>query len=149
MKTRTLLLLALGCGVAILAAGTVLLLQLTGRDAAEPPTPIGVPAEVGDLGITVLEATEAGGRLAVAVEIGGVDDPAALEDLRVVASGRPAPRVSDDDPAPSATGLPVCTGVTVAVTSCVVVFDVASADGSARVLVVERGDERVRWDLAA
>jgi hypothetical protein len=149
MKTRTLLLLALGCGIAILAAGTVLLLQLTGRDAAEPPTPIGVPAEVGDLGVTVLEVTEAGGRLAVAVEIGGVDDPEALDDLRVVASGRPAPRLTDGDPAPSATAFPACEAVTVAVTSCVVVFDVATADGSARVLVVERGDERVRWDLAA
>ncbi len=143
------LLLALGCGIAILAAGTVLLLQLTGRDAVEPPTPIGVAAEVGDLGITVLAVTEAAGRLAVEVEIGGVDDPQAIEDLRVVASGRPAPRLTDDDPAPSTAGLPACTGVTVAATTCVVVFDVAAADGSSRVMVVERGDEQVRWDLTA
>jgi hypothetical protein len=38
MKTRTLLLLALGCGLAILLAGGALLVMLAGQDDPEPAT---------------------------------------------------------------------------------------------------------------
>ena len=44
MKTRTLLLWALACGVAIMLAGAVFLVQLVTRDELAEPVPLGTPA---------------------------------------------------------------------------------------------------------
>ena len=56
MKTRTLLLLALACGVAIMAAGAVFLVQLSRQADAAPPVPLGEATEVGDMRVVVDEA---------------------------------------------------------------------------------------------
>ena len=53
MKTRTLLLLALACGVAIMLAGAVFLVQLSGQDDVEPPVALGDAVTAGDM--TVLD----------------------------------------------------------------------------------------------
>src|SRR5690554_7899438 len=89
MKTRTLLLLALGCAVAIMIAGAVMLFQLTRDQDAGEPTPIGSTVEVGDMRVTVDAAEEVDGVLRVAIRIGGVDDPDGAADFRLIASGRP------------------------------------------------------------
>ena len=73
MKTRTLLLLSVGTALAILMAGGVFLLQLAAQDDAADLASIGDPAQVGDVIVTVLSADEAGGIMAVDVEIGGID----------------------------------------------------------------------------
>ena len=87
MKTRTLLLLAIGCGFVILAAGTFLLFGLASQDDPPPPAAVGQAVEIGDMTITVEGLTEDGGSATVAVEIGGVDDDDGAEAFRLVVPG--------------------------------------------------------------
>ena len=89
MKTRTLLLLALACGVAIMAAGAVFLVQLSRQADAAPPVPLGVATEVGDMRVVVEAAVEHDGVLDVTVTIGGVDDADGASGFRLIASGTP------------------------------------------------------------
>jgi hypothetical protein len=142
MKTRTLLLLALGCGVAILLAGGVLLVQLATRSDVDDAVPVGVEQQVGDVEVTVERAAEDGGVLEVVVTVGGVDDPDGLDGFRLIAAARPVRRMTP--PAGEPAG---CDEITVTPTSCRLAFDVDGADGASRVLFFERGDEQVRWRL--
>jgi hypothetical protein len=141
VKTRTLLLLALACGLAIMLAGAVFLFQLAGQDELSEPVPIGEPIEVGDMVVTVLSSDERVGALDVSVRIGGVDDPDGASGFHLVASGR----VVDPDPPIDDAG---CGATSADERPCVVRFDTAAADGTSRVLVYERGEERVRWVLS-
>lgn len=136
VKTRTLLLWALACGLAIMLAGAVFLFQLAGQDDVVASTPLGEPVTVGDMTVTVVDSSEAGGQLAVSVRIGGVDDPDGGAGFRLIASGRP---VTPDGG---------CDATTVEVTDCVVTFDTSSADGTSRVLLFGRGEDSARWVLA-
>jgi hypothetical protein len=136
MKTRTLLLLALGCGLAIMVAGAVFLFQLTTQDDVAEPVPTGQAVGIGDMTVAVLGAEESGGQLRVTVEIGGVRDDEPAADFRLIASGRPA-LVSGT----------TCPPTGVDIQSCTVTFDVSTADGVSRVLFYERGDDRARWVL--
>ena len=141
MKTRTLLLLALACGLAIMLAGAVFLFQLAGQDDVSEARAIGEAVEIGDLVVEVEAADESGGVLSVGIRLAGVDDPDGATGFRLIASGRPiAPIDTDADDA--------CGGTTVAETVCVVRFDVSVADGSSRVLFYERGEEQARWVLS-
>jgi hypothetical protein len=138
MKTRTLLLLALACGVAIMTAGAVLLFQLSTRDDVAPPVAFGESASVGDMSVVVESARETAGMLEVTVRIGGVDDVDGADGFRLIASGRPINAV----PAGSADA---CGATSVVVRTCRVSFDVSTADGTSRVLFYERGDGQARW----
>ena len=139
MKTRTLLLLALACGVAIMLAGAVLLFQLTTRDDVEPAVAVGVEASAGDMTIMVDRADETAGTLAVTVRIGGVDDPDGSAGFRLIASGRAVEPVDGDG---------ACGATTVEPVVCTVRFDVSGADGTSRVLFYQRGESSVRWVLS-
>jgi len=140
MKTRTLLLLALACGVAIMAAGAVFLIQLNRQADAAPPVPLGVTTEVGDMRIVVDDSIEHDGLLDVTVTIGGVDDADGASDFRLIASGHGAvPEAS--------TARGRCGATTIENQRCVIRFDVSAAGGDSRVLFYERGDERARWVL--
>lgn len=141
MKTRTLLLLSLACGLAIMLAGAVFLFQLSTSDDVAEPVPLGDEVVVGDMRVTVLGSTEGGGRLAVEVDIGGVDDADGGDGFRLIASGRPVlPSNLGDEGA--------CGATTVEVSRCVVEFDTSLVDGSSRVLFYDRGDESQRWVLS-
>ena len=89
MKTRTLLLLALGCGLAILLAGGALLVKLAGQDDPEPPVALGVESSIGDMRVTVLSAAEQPetDTLTVELVLGGVDDPDGAAGFELIASG--------------------------------------------------------------
>ncbi|NCW48099.1 MAG: hypothetical protein EBV88_01290 [Actinobacteria bacterium] len=63
MRTRTLLLLSLGCLIAISAAGVAFLIRLAGDEGPEPARSVGVAESVGDLSVTVLDASEVDGSL--------------------------------------------------------------------------------------
>jgi hypothetical protein len=140
VRTRTLLLLSLGCGLAIMVAGAVLLFQLSTRDELSDPVPLGESALVGDMSVVVDGAVEADGLLDVSVRLGGVADPDGASGFRLIASGRPvSPEGGSQDGS--------CGATTVEVQPCLVRFDVSIADGSSRVLFYERGDEQVRWVL--
>ena len=140
MKTRTLLLLALGCGLAILLAGGALLVRLAGQDDPEPPVAIGVDSAIGDLHVTVLSATEQSEArtLTVELELGGVDDPDGAAGFELIASGRPIPPSNASS----------CGKTTLQPSRCTLVFDVSTADGDSRVLRYRRGDDQARWDVA-
>lgn len=143
MKTRTLLLLALGCGLAIMSAGAVFLLQLARQDDVPDPVAIGTTVRVGDMDVAVVDAVETSGLLDVRVRIGGVADADAAAGFRLIASGRPlGPLVASADAPDDA-----CGPTTPDVIECHVRFDVSGADGRSRVLFYERGDDQERWAL--
>lgn len=133
------MLLALGCGVAIMLAGAVFLFQLTNQADLAEPVPIGQPTIVGDMTVTVDSSDEADGLLDVSVTIGGVSDIDGGEAFRLIASGRPVTALPD--------GPAVCAATTTEAITCHVYFDVAASDGTSRVLFYERGDDQARWVL--
>jgi len=141
MKTRTLLLLSVGVGLAILLAGGVFLFQLSTESAAVEPAAIGARVSVGDVDLTVLDTTEGAALLAIDVEIGGVDDLDGIDSFRLITGDRRLDPVT----AP-ADGR--CVEITVEAQRCRIEFDVSAADGSSRVLVLRRGDEQRNWVLA-
>lgn len=130
------MLLALGCGLAIMVAGAVFLFQLTQRSEVAEPTPIGQVVDVAEMSVTVDEFGEEEGTLRVAVTIGGTEDLDPAADFRLIASGRPVSISSSTCPPVDGTGA-----------SCEITFDVSAADGSSRVLFYDRGEERARWVL--
>jgi hypothetical protein len=150
MKTRTLLLLAVGTALAILLAGGVLLFQLSNDQNTVDTSDLGRVVEVGDASITVNDTviadagTAAAGSqvLGVAVELGGVDDPDGLDSFRLVTGDRSLTPIA----APSEGR---CTAITVDVVSCRLDFDVSGTATSSRVLVMRRGDEQANWRLPA
>lgn len=139
MKTRTLLLLSLGCGLAIMLAGAVFLFQLATQDDVAEPISLGEPARVGDMTVVVEGADERGGVLVVDVRIGGVDDDDGGRGFRLIAAGRPIAALPADEGD--------CLVTMADAVSCSVRFDVGSADGTSRVLFYERGEESARWVL--
>jgi hypothetical protein len=133
------MLLAVGCGVAILVAGAVLLLRVANQDTATV-NELGVPVSVGDMTVTVDKAEERPGLVLVDIEIGGVEDDRGSDGFSLV---------TPDVLRPDATAGNHCAATTVQVQPCTLAFRVAADAGSSRVLLYQRGDERVRWDLAA
>jgi hypothetical protein len=136
MKTRTLLLLSVVCGLAILLAGGVLLVQIVNRAEVIPPSPIAEPVRVGDMIVIVTASREVPGAHEVNIVIGGVDDPEGSAGFRMIAAARPAPLVSD------------CGPIEIAPQPCTLVFEVSGTGGS-RQLLYERGDQSARWVLVA
>ena len=136
MRTRTLLLLAIACGLVILAAGVVQLLRIAGED--DPPTAaaIGEAVRIGDMTVTVVGATEADGAVTVELDIGGVDDPDGTADFRLVVPGESLAADADS-----------CGATTTHSQRCDLTFDLAGTEGTSRVLLYRRGDERARWEL--
>jgi hypothetical protein len=140
VRTRTLLLLAVACGLVILVAGVVQLMRIAAQDEPAPAAPVGEPVEVGDLAVTVEDFAESGGRAEVELELSGVDDPEGMSEFRLVVPGaslRPVTTASD-----------ACAGTTVAPQRCTLTFDVSDADGTTRVLIYRRGDAQARWELS-
>jgi hypothetical protein len=138
VRTRTLLLLAVACGLVILVAGVVQLLRIAGQDEPPPAAGIGEPVRLGDVTVTVHGFTEREGRGVVELELGGVDDPDGTDDFRLVVPGASLRAVEDG-----------CAGTTVDRRTCSLTFDVSGTDGTSRVLLYRRGDERARWELAS
>lgn len=141
MRTRTLLLLAVVCGLAILVAGVVQLLRVANQDDPPRAARVGERVLVGDMEVTVEGVGERAGRLLVDVELGGVDDPDGGESFTLVV---PSGALTPDPNAGNH-----CGATTVAVQPCTLSFRLADVSTSSRVLVYQRGDERVRWDLSA
>jgi hypothetical protein len=140
VRTRTLLLLAIACGLAILVAGAVLLLRLVNQDDAEV-SDVGAAVHVGDMVVTVEHVDEKPDVVLVDIEIGGVDDPEGASAFRLVVPGEVL--------LPDATAGNHCGATTVALQPCTLAFRLTGDAGSSRLLLYQRGDERARWDLAA
>lgn len=88
----------------------------------------------------MIDAVEAGGTLAVDVEVGGVDDSDGIESFTLVTGDRSlAPLTGPDDGR--------CSSITESVQQCRIDFDVTGAESSSRVLVLRRGDDQRNWSL--
>ncbi|MGB0112625.1 MAG: hypothetical protein WBP59_05350 [Ilumatobacteraceae bacterium] len=141
MKTRTLLLLSVGVGLMILLAGGVFFLQLLNETETTGAVEFGEEVEVGDVHATVFGADETSSVLSVDVEVGGIDDSDGIASF-VLLTG-----VEDLLPiAAPADGR--CAQITEAMQTCRIDFDVSAVEGPNRALVLDRGDERRRWNLA-
>jgi hypothetical protein len=141
MKTRTLLLLSVGVGLAILLAGGVFFVQLATQSSAVEPARPGEPVTVGDVDVTVRSASESASIFAVDVEIGGIDDPGGVDSFELI--------TGDLELSPlMAVAAGRCVDITEAPQQCRIEFDISGADGSNRVLVLRRGEERRNWALA-
>ncbi|MFM2076480.1 MAG: hypothetical protein RJA49_370 [Actinomycetota bacterium] len=138
MRTRTLLLLAVTCGLAILIAGTVQILRLAGQDT-QPILAMGDTGTAGDARVTVTAFDETDGVATVTVTLSGVDDPAGLAGFTLVGPGATAE--------PNQHGPEVCTGITVAPVTCTLTFGTADVQPGDRLLVFHRAAESARWKL--
>jgi len=144
VRTRTLLLLAVGCGLLILGAGVVQLLRIATQEDLSRPAEVGAPVRVGDLTITVEGLDEVAGEAVVVLELGGVADDDGTAEFRLVAPGVSL-QTTGGTGSPNAAA---CAGTTVETQRCSLTFDVSAVEGSSRVLLFRRGDEQVRWELS-
>lgn len=138
MKTRTLLLLAVTCGLAILVAGTVQLLRLANQDKATVLS-VGESATAGDARVEVVGFDEADGFAVVEVSLSGVDDADGLSGFTLVGAGAVSAPTGDGDEA--------CIGFTVEAVSCTLTFPTTEMQTADRLLVFTRADQTVRWKL--
>ncbi len=136
MKTRTLLLLAVACGLAVLGAGVALMVRLANQPAASPPHRLGEEVRVGDATVVVHQAAVDAGDLVVQLSVGGVDDPNGSDGFALLSDGRLLTAASG------------CAAFTRAVRPCQLTFRLPTAAPRAAVLVLRRAEERATWQLA-
>ncbi|MCE9623134.1 MAG: hypothetical protein K8R99_12390 [Actinomycetia bacterium] len=147
MKTRTLLILAVTCGLAILLAGGLQLLRLANQDEPTPPLSIGDSAQLGDAVVTVDHYAVTNDAILVTVTLSGVDDPDGVNGFTLIAPGE---AISADPPsaATESAEVPLCTGFTIAPQTCALQFPATALQGSDRLLFFQRAAEQARWRLA-
>ncbi|MCU1366716.1 MAG: hypothetical protein JWN39_2355, partial [Ilumatobacteraceae bacterium] len=140
VKTRTLLLLAVGCGLVILVAGGIKLLFIA-DDKVPSHLAIGQSATVGDMAVHVVSVARTGDQTIVDITISGVDDTdGATTFFYGVGAAKELRPVTPEDHTVRACA---ATRVTTA-TTCALAFDTAVAAG---VLRYERGGEKAFWDI--
>jgi hypothetical protein len=142
MRTRTLLLLAVTCGLAILVAGTIQLLRLA--DQAETSAlGKGDTGRAGDAVIVVDDYDEDGTTAIVTVTLSweGTDEPPGLDGFALVGVSKVATPLADEGDRP-------CTGLTTAEVQCTLTFSTDGFKGGSRQLLFRRAAEQVRWRLA-
>lgn len=138
MKTRTLLLLAIGCGLAILVAGGIQLLRVSGRSEGRETLSLGATAKVGGMEITLIEARSVGDLAVVTVRVGGVDDDDVSDGFRL--------NVDEPVALPASLGTP-CGAVGAEASTCSIAFDLPAGGLDGAVLVYIRADQTARWSL--
>lgn len=138
VKTKTLLLLSLGCAFAILAAGAGLFLRLDGGQATDVPVAIGEEVEVGDVFVTVNGIEQRGTTAAVLVSVRGIAAVDISNSFAVIAAGASLELVPK-----------VCAVDATTTTTCDVEFLLPSSTDAPYVFLATRGEERVRWVLGA
>lgn len=137
MRTRTLLLLAIGCGLVILLAGGIQLLRVGGQEPTSTLLGAGQQGRAGDVTVELVSSSAGAARIDVVMRIGGVDDPEGFGGFTLVAPGKVQPVTTS-----------TCPGLAVAVAECTLSFDTAGMSGTARQLIFRRADEQLRWVLA-
>ncbi|MFM1752122.1 MAG: hypothetical protein RL119_1084 [Actinomycetota bacterium] len=109
MKTRTLLLLSVGCGLLILLAGGAKLLQVATDRTEVPVLAFGEEALIGDMAVRVIDITgnssdnspdsSSGNGTLVEIAMSGVPGAPVIDDWRLLADGKvfPASGASGDE----------------------------------------------------
>ena len=137
MRTRTLLLLAIGCGLVILLAGGIQLLRVGGQQQTAKLLTAGEPGRAGDVTVVLVSSSIRDSDVVAVVRMGGVDDPHGLDGFTLVGPGKVLAVTSSD-----------CTGIAVAPVDCVLTFTTIGMKGTSRQLIFHRADEQLRWVLA-
>jgi hypothetical protein len=137
MRTRTLLLLAIGCGLVILLAGGIQLLRVGGQQQTAKLLKAGQQGNAGDVTVELVSSSLGAGNLVAVVRIGGVDDPKGLDGFTLVGPGKVLPISSSD-----------CKGIVVDPVDCELTFATVGMNGTSRQLIFHRADEQLRWVLA-
>ena len=141
MKTRTLLLLSVACGLAVLLAGAGLLWKLASQPEPAPPHVVGEAVHIGDATVVVRDAQRTGQgaltTLNVRLTVSGVDDADGASDFRLLAVDRlVAP--AEDSP---------CRAFTVGPTECELVFRPGVALPNPVGLAWRRAGDQLVWQL--
>ena len=140
VKTRTLLLLAVTCGLNILVAGGIKLFLI-----ADDPQPdhltVGQIATVGEMRVAVTSVERSGGQTLVSVELIGVDDADGAVSW-VFGTGKT--QLNAVKPSPG-DGKECGATTASSTTDCVLAFDTTDVG----VLRYQRANESLRWDIVA
>jgi hypothetical protein len=88
MKTRTLLLLSVGCGLLILLAGGLKLFQVASDRTEVPVLELGEAALIGDMSVSVISISDGTDGTRVVVRMAGVAGENVVEDWRLLGDGR-------------------------------------------------------------
>ncbi len=88
MKTRTLLLLSVGCGLLILLAGGLKLFQVADDRTEVPVLELGSSARIGDMTVSVLSVADSTDGTRVVVRMSGVPGEPVVSDWRLLGDGR-------------------------------------------------------------
>src|SRR3954451_3360048 len=137
MRTKTLLLLAVGCGLVILLAGGIQLLRVGGQEQSTKVLSTGQPGKAGDVTVQLVSTTIGHDDVSAVVRVGGVDDPDGLDGFTLVAPGKVVAVTRSS-----------CEGIAVAQADCVLTFSTAELQGTSRQLIFHRADQQLRWVLA-
>ena len=144
MRTRTLLLLAVTCGLAILVAGSIQLLRLAGQ-AETSALGVGDTGRAGDAVIVVdgfgEDTVTATATVTVTLLWDGPDDPPGLDGFALAGVSKVATPLADEGDRP-------CTGFTATEVQCTLTFSTDGFQGGSRQLLFRRAEEQVRWRLA-
>jgi hypothetical protein len=137
MRTRTLLLLAIGCGLVILLAGGIQLWRVGGQQQSSTLLDIGEPGKAGDVSVELVSSRVEAAQLVAVVRVGGSADPSGLNGFTLVGPGKVV-----------AVSSSTCDGITVAPAECALTFSTSGMSGTARQLIFRRADDQLRWVLA-
>ncbi|MEP7202320.1 MAG: hypothetical protein ABI894_06910 [Ilumatobacteraceae bacterium] len=137
MRTRTLLLLAIGCGLVILLAGGIQLLRVGGQEQTAKLLAAGEPGKAGDVTVELLSSTVHDSDLVAVVRVGGTDDLEGLDGFTLVGPGKVLAITSSS-----------CDGIAAATAECSLTFATSGMQGTSRQLIFHRADQQLRWVLA-
>ena len=121
MRTRTLLLLAIACGLVILLAGGIQLLRVTGQQQTAKLLAVGEPGKAGDVSVELVSSSVEASTLVAVVRIGGTADPDGLDGFTLVGPGKVLPVTSS-----------TCDGISVAAIDCSLTFATSALRGTSR-----------------
>lgn len=136
MKTRTLILWSLVCGVIILVAGSIKLFQVSTSESTVEFLAFGEPATVADMDVTVEGFDATATNLLARVTMSGPDGADAREGWRIIAGDRVLSPVDDAD------AVDQCTFTGATPVTCVIAFPLV--DGTPVFAYLRAGDQR-QW----
>ncbi len=147
MRTRTLLILAVTCGLVILIAAALFFLRLSNQEKPDPALEVGDSAQVGDAVVRVDSFEVTDDAIVVKVTLSGVDDPDGVYGFTLIAPGK-AVSADPEMGTGESVDFPPCLGFTTEPVTCLLWFATAGLEGSPRQLLFQRAAEQVRWRLA-
>lgn len=138
MSTRKLILTALVCGLAILIAGGVKLIQVSDKETTVEVLSMGETATLGDMTVSVVDIAESGESTLVKVTMVGVElASGAADGWRMLADGLVAEPLLVQDHPEACDAVSVATPVT-----CVVGFGPADSEPT---IAYVRAGEQSQW----